>query len=576
MKEDLAGTLLPESVEQEHWTARFGKPIVFFVATLILAGAYLAGNIPVSVFPSTDFPRIVVGIDNGVMPIEQMQILVTRPVEEALNAVPGLTQVRSLTSRGSAEIDLFFDWSVNMFQTLDLVNAALARVQGQLPSTAAITANRLTFAAFPILGYSLVSDTIPQTTLWELATYAIKPRLNRLSGVSTVIVQGGQEPEFQIQPDPAKLLVTQVTVPDIIDAVAKNNILDSPGLFNDRHELVLGIVSGQATTPDQIGDIPVRITPSGTPLHIADIARVTPSVKPVHTVVTAEGKPAVLLNISRQPTSNTVAVATEVKKELDALRPTLPQSIRIAPFYDQSNLVRASITSVRDAILIGLVLAAIVLVALSARLGHVLWWPAWSFRPLSRSPALCFTLSGQSFNLMTLGGLAAAVGLVIDDAIVVVENIVASPRNSADPAEAIRSALEEIRVPLVGSTVTPIVVFLPLDQHHWSYGHVLSSSCINGGCRAAYFTRPRADLDTRSQPLPSAFGLSGPRRGTHGSGLMGRVIGVYNRAINIVLKAPLVLVLASLALIVASYFCYRASVPICCRLWTKVVSSSTT
>ncbi|MGC2657496.1 MAG: efflux RND transporter permease subunit [Bryobacteraceae bacterium] len=557
MKEDLAGTLLPESVEQEHWTARFGKPIVFFVATLILAGAYLAGNIPVAVFPSTDFPRIVVGIDNGVMPIEQMQILVTRPVEEALNAVPGLTQVRSLTSRGSAEIDLFFDWSVNMFQTLDLVNAALARVQGQLPSTAAITANRLTFAAFPILGYSLVSETIPQTTLWELATYAIKPRLNRLGGVSTVIVQGGQEPEFQIQPDPAKLLVTQVTVPDIIDAVAKNNILDSPGLFNDRHELVLGIVSGQATTPDQIGDIPVRITPSGTPLHIADIARVTPSVKPVHTVVTAEGKPAVLLNISRQPTSNTVAVAAEVKKELDAIRPTLPQSIRITPFYDQSNLVRASITSVRDAILIGLVLAAIVLVVFlrdwSSSLVAGLVIPA-------TIAVTCIVLyaSGQSFNLMTLGGLAAAVGLVIDDAIVVIENIALHRQFSPSRGQAIREALREIRTPLVGSTVTPIVVFLPLISTTGVTGTFFRALALTVGVALLISLALALTWTPALSHYLLRFAYQAHGEGRTGAGLMGRVIGVYNRAINIVLKAPLVLVLASLALIVASYFCYRS------------------
>src|SRR5271163_430675 len=165
---------------EEHWTARFSQPIIFVVITLIAAGAYLAYTIPVSVFPSTDFPRIIVGIDNGVAPISQMQVTVTRPVEEAMNSVPGLEQVRSVTSRGSAEINLFFNWSVNMFQTLQYVNAALARVQPTLPSTAKLVANRLTFAAFPILGYSLTSDTMSQSELWEIANYAIKPRLNRV------------------------------------------------------------------------------------------------------------------------------------------------------------------------------------------------------------------------------------------------------------------------------------------------------------------------------------------------------------------------------------------------------------
>src|ERR1700734_1875862 len=153
---------------KEHWTARFSRPIIFVILTLIGVGVYLAYSIPVAVFPSTNFPRIVVGVDNGVAPIDQMQVTVTQPIEEAVNSVPGLESVRSITSRGSAEINLFFSWSVDMFQTLDYVNAALARVQSTLPATAKVTANRLTFAAFPILGYSLTSDTVAQSKLWEL------------------------------------------------------------------------------------------------------------------------------------------------------------------------------------------------------------------------------------------------------------------------------------------------------------------------------------------------------------------------------------------------------------------------
>src|SRR4051812_19730234 len=161
--------LKPNAAEAPHWTAHFSRPIIFVILTLIGIGSYLAFTIPVAVFPSTDFPRIVVGIDNGVAPINQMQVTVTRPIEEAMNSVPGLEHVRSITSRGAAEVNLFFDWNIDMFQTLQYVNAALARVQPTLPSTAKLTANRLTFAAFPILAYSLTSDTVPQTQLWELA-----------------------------------------------------------------------------------------------------------------------------------------------------------------------------------------------------------------------------------------------------------------------------------------------------------------------------------------------------------------------------------------------------------------------
>src|SRR5690242_11691640 len=181
----------------EHWTAQFSRPIIFVIITLVAIGAYLAFTIPVAVFPATDFPRIVVGIDNGVAPINQMEVTVTRPIEEAMNSVPGLQNVRSITSRGSAEVNLFFNWNVDMFQTLQYVNAALARVQPSLPPTAKLTANRLTFAAFPILAYSFTSDSMPQSDLWELANYTVKPRLNRVPGVSMVVLQGGNVPEFQ-------------------------------------------------------------------------------------------------------------------------------------------------------------------------------------------------------------------------------------------------------------------------------------------------------------------------------------------------------------------------------------------
>ena len=202
-----------------HWTVRQAKPIIFVIVALVIAGIYLASAIPISVFPSTDFPRIVIGVDNGVAPIEHMLVSVTKPIENAVNNVPGLERVNSITSRGTAEVSLFFSWNVDMFQTLELVNSSVARVQSSLPATAAIRTDRMTFASFPIMGYSLTSDTVPQTRLWELATYELKPRLNRLNGVAMVVVQGGQEPEFEVQPEPAKLIQTSTTIPNILDAI---------------------------------------------------------------------------------------------------------------------------------------------------------------------------------------------------------------------------------------------------------------------------------------------------------------------------------------------------------------------
>src|SRR4029077_6512532 len=182
-------TIPPPEVEagDTHWTSLHAKPIIFVILTMVAVGIHLSLTIPVAVFPETDFPRIVIGVDNGVAPIDQMLVIVTRPIEEAVNTVQGLERVWSITSRGTAEIDLFFSWNVDMFQTLQRVNAAIASVQATLPPTAKITANRLTFAAFPIIGYSLTSDTVPMTRIWEMATYEIKPRLNRMPGVSTIV-----------------------------------------------------------------------------------------------------------------------------------------------------------------------------------------------------------------------------------------------------------------------------------------------------------------------------------------------------------------------------------------------------
>jgi len=466
--------------ENSYWVTRHSRSVIFLILTLAVLGGYLAFTIPVSVFPSTNFPRILIAVDNGVMPIDQMMVTITRPIEEAVNSVPGLEEVRSTTSRGSAEVNLFFNWDVDMFTTLQYVNAAIARVQPDLPSTATIVPNRMTFASFPIIGYSLTSETVPQTQLWELATYDIKPRLNRLNGVSTVLVQGGQEPEFHIEPDPARLLAAGVTVTDILDAIKRTNLIDSPGLFERNHQLILGLVSGQVRTPSEIAAVIVKSTPAGVPVRVGDLGQVVPGVKPVYRIITANGKPAVLLNINRQPDSNTLDVANQVHQALDEIRKTLPPGIEVQPFYDQSIIVGESIKSVRDAILLGLLLASVILVVFLHDWGTSV--VAGLVIPVTVLVTfVVLKLLGQTFNLMTLGGLAAAVGLVIDDAIVVVENIVLHRDAGQGRLQAIRSALGEITVPLVGSTVTPVVVLVPLVVITGVYGTFFRALALTVG-----------------------------------------------------------------------------------------------
>jgi CzcA family heavy metal efflux pump len=544
--------------QKPFWLARSTRTIFFFTAIFTVAGAYLSFQVPISVFPETSFPRVVIGIENGVMPVEQMQVTITKPIEDAVNAVPGLVTVRSTTSRGSAEVSLFFDWNQDMFHSLQLVDAALDKVRQTLPPAARVTTNRLTFATFPILGYSLTSGTVPQTRLWEIATYDLKPPLNRVAGVSTVIVQGGQVPEFHVVPNLALLAASGVTITDLVNAIQASNIVDSPGLYEANHQLILGLVGAQVHDAEQLRQLVVKTTPAGAPVRVADVATVEQATMPIYTTVTANGKDAVLLTIARQPSSNTVAVADAVAAQVAQLRQKLPPGVRLEPFYDQSQLVRDSISSVRDAIFIGLILACVILFLFLRD------WTSSLVAGLVIPVTIAVTILvlwmiGQSFNLMTLGGLAAAIGLVIDDAIVVVENIVAHRDAGEHRTDAVRNALREITTPLVGSTITPVVVFLPL----------VSVSGVTGSFfRALAITMAASLLTSLVLALTWTPGLSltllrrqpnGSAHGDHTAGrFLKRVLQIHKRLLDWSLAKPLWLGCACLLLVLATWAGYQA------------------
>jgi len=554
------------------WFRHLSRPILFLIITLALVGAYTAFKIPVAVFPNTDFPRIVIGVDNGVTPIDQMLVTITRPIEEAVNSVPGLRKVYSITSRGSAEVDLFFDWNSDMILTLQRVDAVMARLQTELPSTAKIETHRLTFATFPIIGYSLTSDTIPQNKLWEMATYDLKPRINRLDGVASVLVQGGRVPEFQVTPDPARLQASGITVTDILDAIRRANLIDSPGLMEHEHQLVLGLVSGQVHTPEEIAQIVVKTSNNGVPIRVGDIAKVAPSEAPVYTIVKANGKPAVLLSVNRQPDSNTLQVANEVHQKIAELRPALPPGVHMEAFYDQSTIVSDSIASVRDAVLLGIILSSAILVLFLNDWGSS--FVAALVIPVTLLLTLIvLKLTGQSFNLMTLGGLAAAVGLVIDDAIVVLENIVLHRDAGESRFQAIQSALREITVPLIGSTITPIVVFLPLISTTGVTGSFFRALAITMTVSllsslllaltwtptlSQYFVRRQETVATENQTGEehSAAALLAAEEARL-SGFFGRIVNFYGRVMQQLLHRPVLIVAGSATILILSYVSYR-------------------
>ena len=535
----------------------------------------MAFQVPISVFPETNFPRVVIGVDNGVMPVEQMQVTITKPIEDAINSVPGLLTVRSNTSRGSAEISLFFDWNVDMFRTLQLTDAALARVSQSLPATAHITTNRLTFATFPILGYALTADdrgkdTVPQTRLWEIATYDLKPPLNRVNGVSTVLVQGGQVPEFHIVPNLSRLQAAGVTLLELVNAVQESNIIDSPGLYEANHQLILGLIGAQAHSAAELSNLIVKTSAGGVAIRVGDVAVVEPSTMPVYTAVRSNGKPAVLLNITRQPSGNTVAVANGVAAEMAQLQSKLPPGVHIEAFYDQSELVRESILSVRDAILIGLVLACIIL---------FLFLHDWTSSlvaglviPVTVAVTILFLrITGQSFNLMTLGGLAAAIGLVIDDAIVVVENIAVHREAGESRIGSVRKAIHEISRPLVFSTITPVIVFLPLvsvTQVTGSFFRALAVTMtvalLTSLLLALTFTPALSlRLEKKGCTLSRQSAEEEKRSGflaaiqRKGGAAFHRLLQYHERALEWSFQRPLALAVICAVLILAGYFSYR-------------------
>ena len=574
----------PSRLPPIFWFYKISRPILFLIISLALVGGYLAFSIPVSVFPNTNFPRVLIGVDNGVMPIDQMLVTITRPVEDSVNDVPGLQRVVSITSRGSAEIDLFFDWQNDMILTLQRVDAVVARLQSELPATAKVATHRLTFATFPIIGYSLTSDTLSQDNLWEIATYDIKPRINRLDGVASVLIQGGRVPEFQVTPDPARLIASGVTVADLLDSIRRSNLIDSPGLFENNHQLVLGLVSGRVQSQAEIGQIVVKNSPAGVPIRIGDVAVVARSVAPVYTMVSANGKSAVLLSVNRQPDSNTLAVADEVHQQIANLRSNLPPGVHLEPFYDQSTIVSDAISSVRDAVLIGILLSVAILILFLRD------WGASAIAGLVIPVTLLITcialkLFGQSFNLMTLGGLAAAVGLVIDDAIVVLENIVLHRDAGQSRFESIASALRELFIPLLGSTITPIVVFLPLISIAGVTGSFFRALAVtmtvallvslflaltwtptlsqfflhtkqaDSGPRSAGRSLGPSELPSASTELDTQALLAAEEK--HLAGFFGRIVNFYTGVMQRVLRRPAFLLASSALIVVLSLVCYK-------------------
>ena len=449
------------------WLSAHRRSVLFLVALLALAGALAAFRLPVSLFPTVQFPRVSLSLDAGDQPANQMELQVTRPVEEAVRSIAGVTNVRSTTSRGSAEVSVSFDWGTDMAAATLQVNAAVAQIQAQLPPGTRVAARRMDPTVFPIIAYSLTSASLSPTALRDLASYQLRPLLSGIAGVATVQVQGGASEEVRVTADPRRLQAYGLSMDDLSKALAAGNSLSATGRLEDHYKLYLVLADTRLAGVEDVRQTVVANGANGV-VRIGDVASVARSTTPEWQRVTADGRDAVLLSIRQQPGSNSVQIAADVKAALDGFAPQLPKDVHVANWYDQSELVTASASSVRDAILIGVVLAALVLVVFLRNLRvtaiAVVVVPA-----VLAITIVVLQLLGMSFNILTLGGMAAAVGLVIDDAIVMIEHIerrLAETADSSGGAAGARlgvvdAAMEFLR-PLAGSSAATLVIFAPL------------------------------------------------------------------------------------------------------------------
>ena len=443
---------------------RHQRSIWLAVILVTLAGLVAATRLPVSLFPHIDYPRVVVSIDAGERDPEQMAAQITRPAEIALRSVPGVTQVKSTTSRGSAEVQLGFDWGQDMVSATLATQAALATITPDLPAGIRFSVRRSDPTIFPVLGLSLTSSKRSGVELAQIAQLKLRPVLSAVNGVAGVDVLGGSTPEIEVTVDPAKMQALGIAITDVNTALANANTIAAVGRIEDRHRLYLALVEDRVTTEADIAAIPVKAgTTAGAGVAtLGQIATVRRGSAPTWTRVTSNGQSAVLVNIRQTPTADAVGLVRSVDDSLKTV--ALPADVKVSTFYDQSELVTGAATSVRDAILLGAVLAGLVLF-LFLRSWRLMAITAVLLPAVLAATCLALLVLHMSFNMMTLGGMAAAVGLVVDDAVVMLEHLMRRLQEAdraGEPRPSMLAAGREMAKPLFGSTAATIVVFLPL------------------------------------------------------------------------------------------------------------------
>ena len=444
-----------------EWMQRHRRSLLFLACMLAIGGIASALFMPVALFPNVAFPRVQLTLDAGDRPADQMAIEVTTPVEVAVRRVRGVRDVRSTTSRGSAQIEVTFDWGANMDSALQEINGNVGQVLPQLPAGTQLNTRRMDPTTFPVLGYSLRSHTLSPSALHDLAQYQLRPLLSGITGVAHVDVQGGEVAEFHADVDPIKLRAMNLSLADVTKAVSAAATIQAMGRVSDHYKLYLMLANNQPTTLADLDNIVLRAGAGGV-VRLRDVATVSLGHVPQWIRINADGQDAVLMQVYQQPAGNSVQIARDVKQQLADYTPQMPAGVHIASWYDQTQLVTAAASSVRDAILIGIVLAGLVLFMFLRNTRVILITLIVVPAVLAITILLLFVL-GMSFNMMTLGGMAAAVGLIVDDIIVMLEHIMRRiGKGTGAVHERITGAAWEFTRPLTGSSAATVVIFLPL------------------------------------------------------------------------------------------------------------------
>ena len=444
-----------------RWIQQHRRSILFLIAILSLGGLAASLKLPVALFPHVNFPRVVVSLDAGDRPAEKMAIEVTWPVEEAVRAVPGVRSVRSTTSRGSADISINFEWGGDMIAAMLQVESAINRVLPDLPPGTSFNVRRMDPTVFPVLGYSLTSKNHSLVELRDIALYQLSPLLSTVKGVARIGVQGGAREEYRITVDPARLAAYNLSLSDVANVISAANVITAVGKMEEHYKLYLVISDTSFHNLNQIKETILRSGKNGL-VRLDDIATVSRGTAPQWTRVTADGHDAVLFQVYQQPGGNTVQIARGIKRKLAKFRTHLPKGIKIANWYDQTDLILSSAGSVRDAVLIGLLFAVLVLWLFLRNIKMTFIAAITVPCVLAATVLLLYTLH-MSFNIMTLGGMAAAVALIIDDMIVMQEHIVRRLREGdGDHHGRVMAAAREFTRPLAGSSASTIIIFTPM------------------------------------------------------------------------------------------------------------------